>query len=196
MKKNRVISVCSICGTGTEARASMAIRLKTCSRACASEYRRRLMIGNRHAAGLSPNHVGFKPGQMAWNRGMRGRHFSPATEFSPGSVPTNKMVVGTVRIRTSKRSGEQRAWVKIAEPNAWRLRAVVIWEARNGAIPAGRLVHHKDRDTLHDDILNLELQTRADHLNEHRPEFEERRNAAAISARKAKRRLQADSGPS
>ena len=33
----------------------------------------------------------FKKGMTSWNKGMKGLHLSPATEFKPGQVPHNKL---------------------------------------------------------------------------------------------------------
>ncbi len=117
---------------------------------------------------------------------MRGVHLSPATEFKKGQRSANHMAVGSTRIRYFRRSGERRAFIKIAEPNVWRLRAHVIWEAARGPIPQGGIVHHEDRNTLNDAITNLRLETRASHLLEHRPEFEAKRRAALQSRKTSK----------
>lgn len=102
----------------------------------------------------------------------------------PGSIPVNKRPVGTVRIRQRPgRNDGPRAWIKVAEPNVWRPRAVVVWEAAHGPVDPGFVVHHEDRDTLNDDPANLTLESRAAHLLEHRPEFEAKRAAAAAAAR-------------
>lgn len=42
-----------------------------------------------------------------------------------------------------------------------------IWKAANGPIPDGHHVHHRDGDTLNNDLANLELLPGADHLREH-----------------------------
>jgi hypothetical protein len=73
--------------------------------------------------------------------------------------------------------------VKTAEPNVWKLRSQLVWEQAHGPIPSGFLVHHISRDTLDDSITNLHLLTRAEHMNEHRPEFEEKRARNASLAR-------------
>lgn len=52
------------------------------------------------------------------------------------------------------------------------LRAHLVWIAHQGAIPHGRIIHHKDRDMLNDAIQNLELLTKAEHLIEHREEVQ------------------------
>jgi len=33
----------------------------------------------------------FKKGMVSWNKGMKGIHLSPGTEFKPGQVPHNKL---------------------------------------------------------------------------------------------------------
>jgi hypothetical protein len=99
----------------------------------------------------------------------KGERRATATEFRPGQRPTNRLPVGTVRHR--KHRGVVRAWVKIAEPSIWRLRAVVAWESANGSLARGRLVHHRNRNPLDDRPENLEALTRAEHLAEHRHDF-------------------------
>lgn len=124
-----------------------------CSTACASEQTR------------------FQPGSVPWNRGLKGIHLSPATEFQIGRTSDNALPIGSVTIRRRQRDKKPRAWVKVAQPNKWILRALLVWMTANGDIPSGYVVHHGDRDTLNDAIENLALLTRADHLNEHRHEF-------------------------
>jgi len=98
--------------------------------------------------------------------------------FAPGSRPANKSPVGTVRVRTRhSRGGVKRAWVKVAEPNVWELRAWLVWEAERGPIPAGHHIHHTDRDTLNDSIENLECVSASAHAVEH--------HAETVAARKA-----------
>lgn len=114
-------------------------------------------------------------------RGENGR-------FVKGEAPGNKLPVGSVRVRTRhKRRGEERAFIKVAEPNVWVLRARYVWEMHNGPIPEGMGIHHKDRDKLNDDIDNLELISKADHLQEHRREFAARSTAGRTEARRKRR---------
>lgn len=100
----------------------------------------------------------------------KGVRRAPITEFKPGQVPYNYVPVGTVRHRTHK-GDDPRAWVKVAEPNVWRMRAMVVWEQANGPIPARSIIHHINRDKLDDSLGNLECLSRADHLAEHRAEI-------------------------
>lgn len=97
--------------------------------------------------------------------------------------------LGTVTIRTRhKRGGVRRAWVKVAQPNVWKLRAQVVWEASNGPLPPGMGVHHKDEDTLNDVLANLEATTKAEHLAAHRDGFDEAKRIASFTeTRRAQR---------
>lgn len=107
--------------------------------------------------------------------------------FAPGHPAHNHAPVGTVSIREFSRTKDRRAFVKVAEPNVWRLRAHVAWEAANGAIPDGMCVHHRDGDKLNDAVDNLALLSVAGHLAEHRAEYQDRCVAALVSARRARR---------
>ena len=80
--------------------------------------------------------------------------------------------VGSVRFRTRhKRGGECRAWVKIAEPSVWILRSQFVWISKNGPIPKGMVIHHKDEDKTNDAIENLMMVSKSQHLAMHRGSF-------------------------
>lgn len=112
----------------------------------------------------------FADGSEPWNKGVKGLHHSPATEFKKGQASLRHLPVGSIRVRADK-NGKQRSHIKVAEPNKWSLLAVVVYEREHGPVPAGMVVHHRDRDSLNDDIKNLQALTRADHINEHRSEI-------------------------
>ena len=98
-----------------------------------------------------------------------GQHLSATTEFKPGQPAHNKLPVGSVTTRMV--FGRPRAFVKIAEPNVWRARAKVVWEREHGCrLPRGKVVHHKDRDTMNDAPENLVALTRSEHAMEHADE--------------------------
>lgn len=180
---------CVICNLTFEVIVSHAAKRRTCgAKTCYSEYARRRMIGNQRALGHAPNATTFRFGHETWNKGVLGTHFSPRTEFKKGARAVNHLNVGTIRVRTFKKTREKRAFIKVAEPNRWRLLAHVVWEAANGPIPKGRIVHHIDRNTLHDDVFNLTLETRASHLMEHRPEFEKKRLFGLRGQQRSQRR--------
>jgi hypothetical protein len=113
----------------------------------------------------------FQEGQEPWNKNLKGIHLSPATEFKKGQDPPRHEAIGTVTIRTRKRDGQQRAWIKVAEPNTWKSRATFVWEKHYGPLPKGLVIHHLDRDTLNDKVTNLIAVSRAAHMNEHRYEI-------------------------
>lgn len=131
-------------------------------------------VTGRFVAGLnySPS-TQFKPGAHAApaTEFKPGQRVSIATEFKSGQLAHNHLVVGTVRIRRETHTGLDRAWIKTAEPNEWRKRAVVVWERTNGPVPLGSCVHHRDRNSLNDAPENLQALTRKDHADEHRGEL-------------------------
>lgn len=116
----------------------------------------------------------FKPGQhpAPATEIQPGQRLSPATEFKPGMDAYNRLPVGAVRVRRETHTGLDRAWVKTAEPNVWRKRAVLVWEAEHGPVARGLVIHHRDRDSLNDAPTNLQALTRKEHTDEHRGELE------------------------
>jgi len=56
--------------------------------------------------------------------------------------------------------------VKCAD-GKWRYRARLMWEAANGPIPAGRLIHHRNEDPFDDRLDNFQMVTRAEHARIH-----------------------------
>lgn len=114
-----------------------------------------------------PNSGSFKDGHATWNKGLKGLHHSPETEWKKGQPSDKKMPVGSVTIRHRKREKHPRAFIKIAEPSVWVYRARYVWEQANGPIPRGLVLHHRDRDPLNDALDNLVLLTRAEHAAEH-----------------------------
>lgn len=159
-----------------------AYRIETarfCSRRCRSQWVASLphaggrgkpkpsAKGNRYRVGLKPSNA-FEAGHQPWNKNLKGIHLSPVSEFKPGPRPDRQAAIGAVRIRV--RNGCRRAFVKVQQPNVWRLRAVKVWEDANGPVPNGCVIHHDDRDSLNDALGNLICLTRAAHLAEHRNE--------------------------
>lgn len=170
---------CEVCGNPFSFKPYRAATARFCSGSCRATWCAKNLpgwgglgkmklsaIGNKHRAGLRPTNA-FKPGHATWNKDVKGIHLSPASEYKPG-VPHPERRAPIGEVRTRKVRGHRRAFVKIAHPNKWKLRAVKTWEDANGPVPKGKIVHHVDRDPLHDDIGNLECLTRAEHINEHR----------------------------
>ena len=74
------------CACGAEFKTSegriASGRGKYCSRACLYAYRTR-PSGLKYNI-IKENPTSFKSGHEPWNKGLRGIHLSPATEFKPG----------------------------------------------------------------------------------------------------------------
>lgn len=151
----------------------------------ATEDKRRKLCGvecYRAKASARPSATAFRKGHSTWNKHLKGLHLSPATEFKKGNRPHNVTPVGTVRVRQHK-GDSPRAWVKVAEPNRWQLRAVYVWTLVHGAPARGVVIHHRDRNTLNDSPSNLEAISRRDHFLHHMPEIEPLRAAAIARER-------------
>lgn len=166
--------ICEQCGLGFTRERNVLRKGRFCGQPCYHAWRK--------ANGITIGQ--FKKGQVAWNKGAEGLRMSPATEFKKGHRPVNWVEVGAVRIRTCKRGGKRRAWIKVAEPRKWLLRATYVWCRAYGELPKGLIVHHIDRDTLNDSLVNLAAISRAAHIKEHRPEFEEKRIAGMFSRKR------------
>jgi hypothetical protein len=130
--------------------------------------------------------TGFRPGQVPWNKGRKGIHLSPATEFRRGTMygPAlrNWVVVGTIRIRVDKSprstrdrkrrrgAGERtrRRWIKVRDDgpprHRWRPYARWLWELTYGPLAPGLYVHHRSGDCLDDRLANLSAVTPAEHV--------------------------------
>ena len=122
--------------------------------------------GNQFAAGTGPNKTSFPKGNIPWNKGKKGIHLSPASEFKKGCKSLNAVPVGTITVRTDK-GGKRRQWIKTEEPGRWIEYAKFVWIQNNGLIPKGMLVHHLDFDSMNDCIDNLSLVTRKAHFEIH-----------------------------
>lgn len=127
------------------------------------------------------NPTGHTKGHVPWNKGTRGVMKVNSGSFQKGHKHNCECTIGAKRVRKDI-NGAPRQWIKVSDDKHssydWRQNSVVVWEAANGPAPKGFVIHHKDRNTLNDDLENLELQSRADHLLEHKYEFEPRRKAA------------------
>lgn len=98
----------------------------------------------------------FPKGGPPMNAIPKGSHLSPETEFKKGSKPRNQVSVGTEILRT-----DGYVYVKIAEPNKWRQKHVLIWEAANGPKPENHRLLFGDGNRLNFDLDNLILVTPA-----------------------------------
>lgn len=98
----------------------------------------------------------FQKGDKPFNAGTKGLMKPNSTSFKKGLVPINLKPVGSERI--DKKDGY--TWVKTAEPNQWRQKHVLNWEAEHGPIPDGHIIRFIDTNTANPALENLELVSR------------------------------------
>jgi hypothetical protein len=95
-----VSSIVIVCPCGTEFETKQhridAGRGKYCSKRCMYQYMKR-PSGLKYDI-VKENPAWLKPGHETWNKGMRGIHFSPETEFKPGEhrSPDTEFIPNTV----------------------------------------------------------------------------------------------------
>ena len=123
---------------------------KFCSRNCYIEHRK--IYGSKGD---------YRPGTQPWNKGLKGIHLSPRTEFKPGN---NMKELGSFSLK--KRKGNPRRYIKVLVDGTpkWVLYSRYLWENSHGKIPFGYTLVYKDGDILNDEIDNLELVSISDML--------------------------------
>jgi hypothetical protein len=99
----------------------------------------------------------YQPGSTPYTKGKK-KYWSGGEEsqFKKGHKPYNYMPVGSERI-----NGEGYIDIKIADPNIWRGKHLILWEQHNGSVPKGHAVLFGDGNRMNVDIDNLVLVTRA-----------------------------------
>ena len=154
-RQPKPIHRCDECGKEfSKSRLTKRTKHTFCSRKCFGKYSGRARIESG-----------------TWNKHLKGKRLSPNTEFKKGVLLPHAKPVGSLSVR-QHHDDSPRNWIKLAQPSLWIPLAHYVWISANGEIPRGCIVHHKDRNTLNDDLGNLELLTRAQHINEHRDEYE------------------------
>ncbi|MFD2116366.1 HNH endonuclease signature motif containing protein [Paenibacillus yanchengensis] len=109
---------------------------------------------NRLSSGLTGR---FEPGRVPFNKGIKKYWIGGEdTQFKKGHIPKNYMPVGTERVNT-----DDYVDIKIADPNKWRGKHLVIWEKHNErAVPTGYVVIFGDGNRRNFNPDNLILVTR------------------------------------
>lgn len=77
----------------------------------------------------------FKKNHVPFNKGKKGIGGWKPTEFKKGHIPKNYMPVGSERV-----NGDGYVDIKIADPNKWKCKHILIWEKNNGPIPKDHVV--------------------------------------------------------
>lgn len=112
-----------------------------------------------HNHGLSTGRNGrFQKGHNTHNKGMKGvcAKGCEKTWFYKGHIPENHREVGSERITV-----DGYIEIKVAEPNVWKQKHRVVWEAEHGKVPDGYCLIFRDNDRTNTDINNLMIISRA-----------------------------------
>jgi len=97
----------------------------------------------------------FHPGNIPFNKGLKGRRVSRATEFKKGNRPSNWVPVGSERINTDGYID-----IKIQDGHGhrnWKAKHKILWEKENGPIPEGHVLVFADQNKLNVDLDNIIL---------------------------------------
>lgn len=111
----------------------------------------------------------FKKGNIPATKGTKGLMRANITSFKKGNCPANHKPVGSERI--CSRDGY--VLIKIAEPDKWRGKHIVIWEAAHGKVPKGSVIRFKDENPLNHELDNLAMITRHENLYLNRHNYKE-----------------------
>jgi len=98
----------------------------------------------------------FQKGSIPHNKGKK-NWWDNKSVFEKGNITWNHRQIGEERI-----NNEGYVYIKVAEPNKWRLKHRVIYEQHHGDIPKGSIVRFYDNDKLNHDIENLFCVSRAE----------------------------------
>jgi hypothetical protein len=100
----------------------------------------------------------FKKGQVPWNKGLKGLHHSPQTEFKKGEFVGDEHPSWQGGIHKSGRDG-----VHVWTGNGKRTRrSRVNYEKAYGPIPKGYVIYHRDGNKDNDNPSNLVAITRGE----------------------------------
>ena len=127
-------------------------------------------IANRkNKLGLSSGIKGgqFQKGSVPFNKGEKQKDYmskeainkTKNTRFKKGNIPHNHRPLGSERTTI-----EGYIEVKVAEPNKWKTKAVVIYEEKYGKIPKGHKVIYLDGNRQNLDVSNLKVISNAEEL--------------------------------
>ena len=107
----------------------------------------------------------FGKGHVPANKGKKLspelRAMIAPTMFKKGDIPRNHREVGSERVNV-----DGYIEIKVAEPNVWKQKHRVIWEAAHGPIPKGHNIQFKDGNHLNVALDNLYCISRADQLRQ------------------------------
>ena len=100
----------------------------------------------------------FEKGHIPWNKGIKGLHHSPNTEFKAGHLPANTKYDGCLSLR-KKHNGEKYYYIRISQAK-WVLYQRYLWEQKYSEIPKGMIIVFKDGNQLNCELENFEMISR------------------------------------
>lgn len=101
----------------------------------------------------------FNKGSIPANKGRKYPGKINSTTFKKGSRPHNYQPIGTERI-----NGDGYLDVKVADPNKWVGKHILIWEAAYGKRPKSSAIVFADQNKMNVDLENLILVDRKELL--------------------------------
>jgi len=102
----------------------------------------------------------FQKGNPPYNKGITGGPSrSPSTCFKKGHLPSMYRPAGSVRTDV-----DGYTLVKVADPNKWKMKHVLVYEQAYGKVPPGKVVIFGDGDKQNFELDNLVLVSRAELL--------------------------------
>jgi len=108
----------------------------------------------------------FRPGIIPYNKGKKMpdelKKKVSRTWFKKGNIPHNTKYDGHMSIRRDQ-SGIPYRHIRVAL-GKYVLEHVLIWEQHHGQVPENHVVFHLDGNSLNNDISNLAIRSRAEHL--------------------------------
>lgn len=108
----------------------------------------------------------FEKGHVPYNKGMKGIHLSPKTEFKVGQYVGKSHPSWKGGIQKNKND-----CVYLYTGNKKRVRRpVAVWEQHRGKVPIGFVVYHIDGNKDNDCINNLTIVSRRDLIKINRRE--------------------------
>ncbi len=112
-----------------------------------------------------------------------------SNRFDIGATTLGKRSPHAKPIGSERVNAEGRVFVKVEDGKRWKRRAHVVWEAANGPVPRGHLIHHRNGDCSDDRLENLQAVTRAEHAAIHgTPDRMRAAQALAVKVRKSRDR--------
>lgn len=95
----------------------------------------------------------FKKGHIPKNKGTKGLMKINKTSFKKGNIPSKTKPIGHEYIDCK----DGYTHVKIADPNKWELKHILVWKAANGPIPKSHVVMFADQNKTNFNLDNLIL---------------------------------------